>query len=551
MHDEKELNDIARLAYIDLASNYDYLCSKSKYTDSKFTYEELLLARQDNTEIYEEFLQENDLQIYYNENSSGEKSIDYIVVGGEGGVRIEGDDLKSWQVVDIHDTNNDNGFYGCAVDTGDGNLVLSFRGSEVGAKGKTIDDWGINDAGLLIETPEELTPQHLEGIRWANDLNRAGFFKNCNSIALAGHSLGGNISEFMGMFYFSQYYPDKCTQVFNLDGPGENQLMMDYFMDNYKIMDGKMFLFKASGVGTIFHENASEYMESVRIAADKNGIDLSIIPEKYRDKLYDIILHGQRYWLFDEDGKSFIRIEESETTINCAKFFSSIDSLPFDAKKEMYQTLINAANQIIMSDGVDGVNINLFNTVLYVSSFKNQLFGDALSYLLPLKEIIPEDILKRYSNDLLIILTDPLNYGDVIMNAFVTNCVEIGIMNSDTADYIMKCFKNSNWYSAKIDFNSRYGIGATYSNENPNVYVDIEQLRILAGRIYNVNNRLNVLDERLKSLYWQFGIRGLWNLINADILTGSSWKLTKCQNYMNNVANTFERAENDVINLFK
>ena len=137
------------------------------------------------------------------------------------------------------------------------------------------------------------------------------------------------------------------------------------------------------------------------------------------------------------------------------------------------------------------------------------------------------------------------------MNAFVANCMEMGIMNSDTADYIMKCFKNSNWYSAKIDFNSRYGIGAIYSNENPNIYVDIEQLRILAGRIYNVNNRLNVLDERLNSLYWQFGIRGLWNLINADILTGSSWKLTKCQNYMNNVADTFECAENDVINLFK
>ena len=304
MHDEKELNDIARLAYIDLASNYDYLCRESGYTESKFTYEELLLARQDDVDIYEEFLKENDLQIYYNENSASEKSIDYIIVGDGDGVRIEGDDLKSWQVVDIHDTNNDNGFYGCAVDTGDGDLVLSFRGSEVGAKGKTIDDWGINDAGLLIETPEELTPQHLEGIRWANDLNRAGFFKNCNSIALAGHSLGGNISEFMGMFYFSQYYPDKCTQIFNLDGPGENELMMNYFMDNYKIMDGKMFLFKASGVGTIFHEHASDYMESVRIAANKSGIDLSAIPEKYRDKLYDIILHGQRYWLFDEDGKS-------------------------------------------------------------------------------------------------------------------------------------------------------------------------------------------------------------------------------------------------------
>ena len=551
MHDEKELNDIARLAYIDLASNYDYLYEKSNGTDIKFTYEELLLARQNDKDIYEKFLSENDLQIYYNENSNGEMSIDYIVVGGTGGVRIEGDDLKSWQVVDIHDTNNVNGFYGCAVDTGNGDLVLSFRGSETGAKGKTIDDWGINDVGLLIETPEEMTPQHLEGIRWANDLKRALFFEQYKTLAFTGHSLGGNISEFMGMYYFSQYYPEKCTQIFNLDGPGENQLMMDHFKDNYQIMDGKMFLFKASGVGTIFHENASEYMESVRIAANKNGIDLSLIPEKYRDKLYDIILHGQRYWLFDEDEKSFIRIEESETTINCAKVFSLVDSLPMEAKKIIYNSLIDAADQIIMTDGVDSININLFNTVLYVASFKNQMLDNVISSLLPIKEIIPEDILKRYSSDLLIILTDSLNCADTIVNAFVSGCVEMGIISSDNANYLLKCFKNSNWYSAKVDFNSRYGIGAVYSNENPNIYVDIEQLRILAGRIYNVNNRLNALDERLNSLYWQFGIRGLWNLINADILTGSSWKLTKCQNYTNNVADTFESAENNVINLFK
>ena len=104
--------------------------------------------------------------------------------------------------------------------------------------------------------------------------------------------------------------------------------------------------------------------------------------------------------------------------------------------------------------------------------------------------------------------------------------------------------------SIKTAFNTLGSYGIQYATENPCVSVDTDALNIYAGRIYNVNNRLAALDSRIKSLYWSFGVRGLWNLINADFIIGDCWRLTKCQNYLNNVADNFERAENEIMNIF-
>ena len=43
---------------------------------------------------------------------------------------IKKSDMENWSLADVHDTNSVNGFYGCVIDTGDGNAALSFRGSE-------------------------------------------------------------------------------------------------------------------------------------------------------------------------------------------------------------------------------------------------------------------------------------------------------------------------------------------------------------------------------------------------------------------------------------
>lgn len=105
---------------------------------------------------------------------------------------------------------------------------------------------------------------------------------------------------------------------------------------------------------------------------------------------------------------------------------------------------------------------------------------------------------------------------------------------------VVNSFKN--WVNA--NFNPGYKAAVA----NPNVEVNTFMLRTYANRIYEVNRRISNLDGRLDSLYWKVGLLGLWNLMQADALTGYSWRLSRCASYLNETAGAFEQAENDLFN---
>jgi hypothetical protein len=44
------------------------------------------------------------------------------------------------------------------------------------------------------------------------------------------------------------------------------------------------------------------------------------------------------------------------------------------------------------------------------------------------------------------------------------------------------------------------------------------------------------------------GFLDLWNLIQADLLTGYSWRLNRCVNYLNQTASDFEAVETALTN---
>lgn len=81
------------------------------------------------------------------------------------------------------------------------------------------------------------------------------------------------------------------------------------------------------------------------------------------------------------------------------------------------------------------------------------------------------------------------------------------------------------------------------------IQVDTYKLNQYAQRISNVNGRISRLDRRLDALYWRVGLLGLWNLIQADALTGYSWRLTRCQSYLQLTATDFEKAEEDLVKM--
>lgn len=104
-----------------------------------------------------------------------------------------------------------------------------------------------------------------------------------------------------------------------------------------------------------------------------------------------------------------------------------------------------------------------------------------------------------------------------------------------------KCRDMAGWY------NQNFNVGYKYAAANTFVRVDTAKLKNYADRLERVNRRLSDLDRRLDSLYWRVGWLDLWNLMQADALTGYSWKIRKCKNYLAETAEDFELAERYIV----
>lgn len=70
--------------------------------------------------------------------------------------------VKKWSISAVHDSNSDNGFYACVIDTGDGNAIVAYRGSEgMGSDEKGLanlqHDWIEADLGILNSDGEKKT----------------------------------------------------------------------------------------------------------------------------------------------------------------------------------------------------------------------------------------------------------------------------------------------------------------------------------------------------------------------------------------------------------
>ncbi len=109
-------------------------------------------------------------------------------------------------------------------------------------------------------------------------------------------------------------------------------------------------------------------------------------------------------------------------------------------------------------------------------------------------------------------------------------------------------FLSDTFNKAKDWYNRNLNAGYKYASANPQISVDTYKLRNYAQRLQSVNRRITNLDSRMDSLYWRVGLLDLWNLMQADILTGYSWRLSRCVSYLNDTASDFEGAESTLIN---
>lgn len=122
-------------------------------------------------------------------------------------------DCNRWVIKEVRDDNERTGFYGCLIDTRDGDSILGFRGSESFDNNQIMKDWVEADFALLNNTATKQQQLAEEFTREMYDK----YGKVYNSFGFTGHSLGGNLAEHATITAPPGMPIRRCI---NFDGPG-------------------------------------------------------------------------------------------------------------------------------------------------------------------------------------------------------------------------------------------------------------------------------------------------------------------------------------------
>ena len=122
-------------------------------------------------------------------------------------------DCERWIIKEVYDDNTQSGFYGCLIDTRDGEAILGFRGSESFDDGQIVHDWIEADFGLLNNPETKQQQLAAEFTQYIND-KYGSYYNNYN---FTGHSLGGNLAEHATVTAPDGMPINRCVSY---DGPG-------------------------------------------------------------------------------------------------------------------------------------------------------------------------------------------------------------------------------------------------------------------------------------------------------------------------------------------
>lgn len=199
---------------------------------------------------------------------------------------LSDEELDTWKISGVHDTNSENGFYACIIETEPGKAAVGFRGSEsLDDPSNLYNDWIKADFGLLNST---CTNQQEEVERFLDKYKEQ--LSDYESLAMTGHSLGGNLAEYATIISSKYGLDDDITQCISMDGPGFSNEFINKYQSEIQNMSGVMKHYRWSLVGgLLFDLPGVEYK-----VADVTNTD--------NNDLFCVFRHDTKYVNFDENG---------------------------------------------------------------------------------------------------------------------------------------------------------------------------------------------------------------------------------------------------------
>lgn len=448
------------------------------------------------------------------------------------------EELLEWKIVDYYDTNDETGFYGCLIETSDNEAIVAFRGSENMAEFTNMDhDWIKADFALLVSKE---TIQQGEIEKFLQQMIDEKELDKYTSIASTGHSLGGNCSDHFTILTAKYGVSDKITQSVSFDGPG--------FSDEY-IEENKEAIAKVAG--KMVHYRWSLISSCLQDLPGVEQTFLGINENLHQDSFWDnffyklIVRHDTASLVFDENGKAQ-RGEQDPASKFISTSTKGLDHMPSAVGTAIYTGL----GGIILAGSWSAEN--MFDEEGNLTTFGNSLIIGAIGFV----SVAGVDKIFIGAGALITGVVGMFISGYVYEKAYqaVVSLVEaVGNALEWTKEQCAEMIDSliTQWNAIINEFQLKFNAGYQYATNNPNISVDTDSLREYANRLYTVNQTINTIDSNLNYLYGRVGFLDLWDLIQADILTGYNWRLKQCENYLNNTANSFDTAENNIKNSFE
>lgn len=412
-----------------------------------------------------------------------------------------------------------------------GKVMVVYRGTGAG-------EWPDNGTGLggMVD----YTEQQKEAKEYFDRVvEENGWNESKPIIDITGHSKGGNKEQFVVM---TSEYSYLIRNGFSFDGQGMSPEAVEWM--------------KATLGDEEFNSRRDKLYS---ISADNDYVN--ILGERLVPKKHIIYLESEltgKGWHYPDsylrlDGKLTNETEQGDISKYLESISQNVMILPSPIRNVLTEGAMGFA-QMGLGDGaiVNGGELSWAEMLGSIPLLIQMIPGSTIDYLGD-KYGVNLEWLSNLVTGVVVLYGTPftaLMYGigttiDIVMDViekiklFGQKAKELTLK---VIDYFENAINNlQNWW------NKNFNTGYKYATANPVIRLDTYKLQNYADRLRNINKRLNNLDRRMDSLYWNAGFSDLLTLMQADLLTGESWRIKKCILYLEDTADDFKAVEQKII----